>query len=254
MAGVTGIGGSTVDYGTIAGGKRINSAADDASGMAIANKLKTQATGLETGADNAQSGKDMIQVADGALGSIGDSLQRIYELSVKASNSPFMSKGDMAAMQDEIGSLMEGIQDTAKGTEFNTMKLLDGSKTGMNMATSPDGSGKSIKMQNATLENLGINGYDVTKDFDISRITDAIDKVSSSRSQLGAGSNALESAYNYNKNASQQTTSSQSKIEDLDIPKAVSEQNRSKVLSEYQMLMKKQKMEDDATVSRIFKF
>lgn len=254
MAGVSGIGGNTVDYGTIASGKRINSASDDASGLAIANKLKTQATGLDTGAENAQSGINMIQTADGALGSIGDSLQRIYELSVKASNSAFMSKEDLSAVQDEIGSLMEGIQDVAKGTEYNTMKLLDGTKSGMNMATSPDGSGKGIKMQNATLENLGIDGYDVTKDFDISRITDAMNKVSSSRSELGAGSNALENIYNYNKNASQQMTSSQSKIEDLDIPKAVSELSKNKVLNQYQMLMKKQKMEDDEAVNRILKF
>ena len=245
MAGITGISSSTSDmYGKIASGKRINSAADDASGLTIAEKMKEQSNGLTAGTENAQAGKNVLNIADGALGSINDSLQRVYELSVKASNSALYSASDLGAMQDEISGILEDIQGVAKGTEYNQMKLLDGSMADMQLATNPDGTGQSIKMQNATLEALGIDGYDVTGDFDINRITNAIDMVSQSRSQMGASTNALESTINYNNYANQNTTAAQSSIEDLDIAKAVSEQKKNSLLDSYQNMMQRQQMKD----------
>ena len=87
MAGVSGVNGSGDLYGTIASGNRINSAADDASGLAISEKMKEQENGLNQGTENARHGTDVLNIADGALGQITDNLQRIYELSLKASNS-----------------------------------------------------------------------------------------------------------------------------------------------------------------------
>lgn len=245
MSGITGISSSTSDmYGKIASGKRINSAADDASGLTIAEKLKEQSNGLSAGASNAKDGVNALNIADGALGSINDSLQRIYELSVKASNSAIYSASDIGSMQDEISGLLDGIQGVAKGTEYNQMKLLDGSMADMQLATNPDGTGQSIKMQNSTLEALGIDGYDVTGDFDIKRITNAMDMVNKSRSQIGASTNALESAYNYNNYANQNTTATQSGIEDLDVARAVSEHKKNSLLDSYQNMMQRQQMKD----------
>ena len=246
--------GVSVNYSQIASGKRINSAADDASGLAISKKLETQSTGLDVGAANAQSGKDALNIADGALGGINDSLQRIYELSVKASNG-LNSGSDLSAMQKEVDQLMKGITETASNTEYNTLKLIDGSMADIDLATNPDGTGQSIKMANATLEALGIDGYDLTGDFDINRITSAMDKVNASRSDGGAASNALDYAIDYNQYASQNTTAAQSRIEDLDIPKAISEQKKNEVIDEYQMMMQKQKMEEESnSVLGLFKF
>lgn len=246
--------GVSVNYSQIASGKRINSAADDASGLAISKKLETQSTGLDVGAANAQSGKDALNIADGALGGINDSLQRIYELSVKASNG-LNSGSDLSAMQKEVDQLMKGITETASNTEYNTLKLIDGSMADIDLATNPDGTGQSIKMANATLEALGIDGYDLTGDFDINRITSAMDKVNASRSDGGAASNALDYAIDYNQYASQNTTAAQSRIEDLDIPKAISEQKKNEVIDEYQMMMQKQKMDAEAnSITGLFKF
>ncbi len=258
MAGITGINGSSNSsdlYGKIASGKRINSAADDASGLTIAKKLEEQSTGLTAGASNAKSGIGVLNIADGALGSIGDSLQRIHELSVKASNSAIYSASDIGSMQEEISGLLKEIQGVAKGTEYNQMKLLDGSMADMQLATNPDGTGQSIKMQNATLEALGIDGYDVTGKFDINRITNALDMVNKSRSEIGASTNALESAYNYNAYASQNTTAAQSGIEDLDIAQAISEQKKNTLLDSYQNMMQKQQMEEnEKSVLGLLKF
>jgi len=248
MAGISPINGSSSVnyYGAISSGKRINKAADDASGLAIANKMESQTKGLSTGAENAKNGSNLLNVADGALGQINDSLQRIYEISVKASNSFMYSSKDLGAMQDEIKGLMSGIQDIAKGTEYNTMKILDGNMADMELATNPDGTGQTIKMANGTLEALGIDGYDVTGYFDINRITSAIDKVNEARSQVGASTNALEYAYNQNTYSAQNTTAAQSAIEDLDIPEAITEQKKNQVLDSYQNMMLKKKMEDEA--------
>lgn len=245
MANISGVSGSQDLYGQIASGNRINSASDDPSGLAISNKLEKQVNGLEQGAENAQNGVEALNISDGALSQVTDNLQRIYELSVKASNSFMYSADDLGAMQEEIDGLMKGIEDIAKGTQYNTMKLLDGSKADMELATNPDGTGQKIQMGNATLEALGIDGYDVTGKFDINRITDAIDKVTSQRAQIGANVNALEYSINQNALTAENTLSAKSSLADLDIPKAISEQKKNEILDQYQLMMQRQQQKDE---------
>ena len=107
-------------------------------------------------------------------------------------------------------------------------------------------------MENVTLQSLGINGFDVTKNFDLSAIDDAISKVSAARGKMGAVTNSLEHAYNSNRETSLNLTASRSRIEDLDIPKAVSEKQKNKLLQDYRMGMMRKKMQDDSSVLRIF--
>lgn len=245
MSEINGVSSSSSIYTQLVSGKRINSAADDAAGLTIANKMNEQETGLNVGAQNAQSGIDMLNVAEGGLSQINDSLQRIYELSVKALNG--LNTGEeLGAIQSEVDGLLGQIQGVAKGTEFNTMSLLDGSMADINLATNPNGTGSKIQMYNSTLEALGIDGYDVTqKNFDINRITDAISKVSEGRSKMGAEVNALESGIRYNDYAAENTMASRSSLEDLDMAKAISEQKKQETLNQYQLMMQKKKQEDE---------
>jgi len=238
-------------YGQIASGKAINSAADDASGLAIAKRLESQETGLNQGAANAAETKSALNVSDGALEGINDYLQRIRELSVKASNG-LMSDSDKKSIQSEINGLLEGIQDIAKNTKYNEKSLLDGSMATLDAATNADGTGISIKMANSTLEALGIDGYDVTGDFDISRIDAALDKVSSDRSSIGAATNALEYAYNSNMNTAENVLASRSQVEDLDIAKAVTQQKQNEILENYRILLQKKQQEEDSIVTKLF--
>ena len=143
MTGISGVSSQNNYYAQIASGKRINSAADDASGLAIANKMNSQETGLKVGSDNAKDGVGLLNIADGALGQINDSLQRIYELGVKA-GSGLNTGEELGAIQSEINQLMSDIVGVAKGTEFNTMKILDGSMADLDLATKPDGTGQRI--------------------------------------------------------------------------------------------------------------
>lgn len=241
---------SNMSYGKLTSGKKLNSAADGASELAIAEKLKSQSNGLTAGASNASAGKNVLNIADGALGGIQDYLQRIKEISIKASNG-LNSSSDKSAMQAEVSELLKGIQSTAKGTEYNTMSVLDGNMASMDIATNPDGTGMQIQMSNSTLEALGIDGYDVTGNFDMKRIDNALDMVSQSRSNAGAASNALDYAYTYNQNAALQQTSAQSSLEDLDMPKAISEMKKNEVLDDYKNTMLKKGMEQESLVTKM---
>jgi len=233
------IGSYGVGYDNLSSGYKINTAADNPAGLAISEGLKSQSNGYDVGTDNAKTGQDLLNTADGALSSITDSLQRIRELSVQASNSAIYSSDDIQAMQDEVNQLKNQIQDTAKGTEFNTKKLLDGSMADMNLATNPSGKGMQINLTNSTLESLGIDDYDLTGDFDISEIDDAIKKVSDARSSNGAANNTLSYTVDNNNYTSYILTSSQSKIADLDMEKSISEEKKSQVMQQYQYFMQK---------------
>ena len=103
-------------YGKIASGKRIRTAADDAAGLAIASKLKRNGNGLDVASNNISDGIGVANIQDGALGTIQDSLQRIRELSLKASNGIYGSD-DKEMFQEEIDQLLQDIERTAVGTQ-----------------------------------------------------------------------------------------------------------------------------------------
>lgn len=238
-------------YSYIASGKRINTAADDAAGLAIGKKMQMQENGLRTGSQNAQEGIGVLNVADGALSGVMDSLQRIRDLVVRSMNG-LSSSSDKSYYQNEISQLKEGIQSMSKTTSLNEQKLLDGSMADMYLATNPDGSGMRIGMANSTLEALGIADFDVTKDFNLDDIDAAIDKVSHMRGNLGASTNRLEHTVNYNSAAEFEQLSSRSRIEDLDMPRAISEKKKEELLGEYRNLMLKKQMNQDAMVLKLF--
>jgi len=238
-------------YGRIASGRRIQTAADDAAGLAIANKLKKEGNGMDVGASNIQYGIDVANIKDGALGTMHDSLQRIRELSIQALNGTY-SDSDRQAMQGEIDQLLQDFQRSAVSTKYNEMKLLDGSMADMNIASNPDGTGMKIQMENVTLKSLGLEGYSVMGDFDIGVIDSAMEKISAARSRTGAVTNSMEHAYNYNTRASLELVGSRSRMEDLDVPMAISEQKKNKLLEDYRLGMMRKQFENNSLVTRLF--
>ena len=112
----------------LSSGLRINSAKDDAAGLAISERMSTQVRGLNQAARNANDGISLAQTAEGALGTIGNNLQRIRELSVQSRNAT-NSDGDSNALNSEVQQLKQEIQRVAAQTDFNGSKLLDGSFT-----------------------------------------------------------------------------------------------------------------------------
>lgn len=240
-------------YNRLASGKRINSAADDAAGLSIAQKLLTQSNGYDVGNRNAATSQDMTTVAEGAMSSITDNLQRIRELSIQASNTAVYGEQERGMMQQEIDQLKQSIADTASQTQFNTLNVLDGSMQGSNVASNPNGGGMVIDMPNATLAELGIADYDVTGNFNISDIDKALEKITSSRVDMGVSSNRLDYTMNYNSYASYNTTASRSRIEDLDYGPAVSDMKKNEVLERYRMMMMKRYQDENGRVTQLLK-
>ena len=122
----------------LSSGFRINRAGDDASGLAISEKMKAQIKGLETASSNSQDGISLIQTAEGALTEVHDMLNRMVELAGKAANGTMDDTVDRAALQNEVNELIDEINRIAKGTNFNGIKLLDGSLAGGAANTTPD--------------------------------------------------------------------------------------------------------------------
>ena len=136
--------------------------------------------------------------------------------------------------------------------EFNKKKLLDGSYGDGYIASGPNGSGMTLDIGDSTLRALGIEDFDVTGDFSIQTIDDALSKVSSNRSVIGAQSNALDYTISYNSQASINLTSAVSKLEDADIAKVASELNKQKLLQSYQLMMQKKQQEQERQKFSIF--
>ncbi len=251
MSSISNVSGSSY-YSQIASGVKLQSAADGASELAIAEKENAQINGLNMGQRNAEDGKSLLNVADGAMGGIADNLQRIRELAVQASNTAILSDEDRQMIQDEVEQLKQGISDIANNTEFNKKKLLDGSYGDGYIASGPNGSGMTLDIGDSTLRALGIEDFDVTGDFSIQTIDDALSKVSSNRSVIGAQSNALDYTISYNSQASINLTSAVSKLEDADIAKVASELNKQKLLQSYQLMMQKKQQEQERQKFSIF--
>lgn len=108
----------------LSSGYRINSAADDAAGLAISEKMRAQIRGLEKAQRNIQDGISLIQTAEGALGSIHETLIRLRELAIQAANDTLID-ADRELIQQEVEQMKQGINNIANNTEFNTMKLLN---------------------------------------------------------------------------------------------------------------------------------
>ena len=113
----------------LSSGLRVNTAKDDAAGLAISERMNTQIRGLTVASRNANDGISLAQTAEGALGKVGDMLQRMRELAVQASNAT-NSKADRQALQSEVKQLTDEIDRVAKQTNFNGQKVLDGSFAG----------------------------------------------------------------------------------------------------------------------------
>jgi flagellin len=211
--------------------RRINSAADDAAGLSISEKMLSQSNGYSVGSRNAEDAQSLSNVAEGGLSGINDNLQRMRELSVQASNGTY-SDEDKVAMQSEIEQLKSSITDQVKGTEFNTIKLLDNTSN-INLATNPSGTGMSMQMVDTSLETLGIADFDVTKNFSIKSIDDAISKVTKGRSNLGATSNRLDSVTSSNDITNLNLIAARSRITDTDFGKSITSYNTQNVLNQY---------------------
>jgi flagellin len=145
----------------LSSGLRINSAKDDAAGLAVSERMNAQVKGLNVAARNANDGISLAQTAEGALGEIGNNLQRIRELAVQSSNGT-NSQTDRDAMNSEVTQLKAEIQRVAEQTKFNDSSLLNGSFNGATFQVGAN-SGDTIVLANFLNANTASLGGAVTR-------------------------------------------------------------------------------------------
>ena len=141
----------------LSSGYRINRAGDDAAGLTISEKMRSQVRGLNKASANAQDGISLIQVAEGALNETHSILQRMNELATQAANDT-NTTADRNAVQKEIDQLASEITRISSTTQFNTMNLIDGSFTGKNLQVgSLCGQSITITIDSMSATSLGVN-------------------------------------------------------------------------------------------------
>lgn len=210
----------------LSSGYRINRAGDDAAGLSISEKMRGQIRGLDQASTNAEDGVSLIQTAEGAMNEVHSILQRMRELAVQAANDTNVT-ADRTAIAAEQSQLQSEITRIAGQTEFNTMKLLDGSFNGKNLQVGANTS-QNISFSIASMSAGDINGVDVSEisknmstyanaTVAISTIDQAITKVSTQRSNLGAIQNRLEHTIANADNTSENLQSAESRIRDVDM-------------------------------------
>ena len=218
----------------LSSGYRINRAGDDAAGLSISEKMRSQIRGLDKASSNAQDGISLIQVAEGALNETHSILQRMNELATQAANDTNTTT-DRTAIQKEINALTSEISRISSTTQFNTMNLLDGNFSGKNLQIGAlNGQKIQITIGAMNASSIGVKSLSVTTFSNagraMSNIQKAIDKVSTQRSALGAVQNRLEHTIKNLDTTSENTSSAESRIRDTDMAKEMVSYSKNNIL------------------------
>ncbi len=222
----------------LSSGYRINRAADDAAGLTISEKMRSQIRGLNKASSNAQDGISLIQTAEGALNEVHAILQRMNELATQAANDPNTS-ADRGAIQSEINQLVSEIDRIQSTTQFNTMNLLDGKFSAKKLQVgSLSGQAITISIGNMNASSIGLKAADVKVDSFtnagkvISAVAGALSKVSAQRSTLGALQNRLEHTIANLDVAAENTQAAESRIRDTDMASEMVQYSKNNILAQ----------------------
>ena len=230
----------------LSSGLRVNSAKDDAAGLAIADKMTSQIRGMTVAMRNANDGISMAQTAESAMGSITETLQRMRDLGVQAANRGAVSAKDRQKLQTEFKQLGDEINRIINNTEFNGKKILAGSLVGARFQV---GAGTSANNQiSITVSNLtgasGVGsiqgggasiGSNATSNNVLSAITkidNAIAKIDEFRSKLGAVQNRFTTTIGNLQSSIENQSAARSRIMDADFAVETSNLSRSQILQQ----------------------
>ncbi len=256
-------------------GLRINSAADDAAGLAISSKMTSQITGLNQAVRNANDAISMVQTAEGALIEVTNMLQRMRELSVQAASGTNTTT-DIASLDTEFDALVSEIERVADDTQWNGTNILNGLgsvsfQVGANASQSIsvtfadfqtgadssvfdelDGDGASASALTPDLDELNITASGGPAEA-IHAIDEAIKAVNSERATLGATINRLEYAADNLANVSQNATASRSRVLDADYASETTELARTQIIQQAATAMLSQANQSSQSVLALLK-
>lgn len=231
------------NYSRLASGLRIAVAADDAAGLAISERMRSQIKSYGVAGRNALDGVSLAQTAEGALNEISSILNRMRELSMQAANGTLSSQ-DRGTLNVEFGALVEEIDRISTTTVFNGTNLLDGSaslgipiQVGINSNTTDDVI--NVTLNETSASTLGFSSSDVTTITNaqsaLDQIDTAIDSVNTLRGQLGAQQNRMESALRSIQIQRENLSASESRIRDVDIAMETAEMTKNSIMQQAAM-------------------
>lgn len=223
----------------LSSGSRINSASDDAAGLAVSEKMKAQIGGIEQAENNAQDGVSLVQTAEGAMSETQSILDRMRDLAVESANGTLTSS-DRESINDEFSQLTSEINRLSNSTTFNTQNLISGTATnsftfqiGAN-TTADDRITVTISAMGTTA--LGINSVSILSAGDavkaISAIDHALTTVSGARATLGAVENRLSYAISNLQTSDENTSEANSRIRDVDMAQEMTEYTKENILTQ----------------------
>ena len=221
-------------------GKRLNSAKDDAAGLAIATSMTAQVKGMNQAIRNSNDGIAMAQTAEGSLNEVTNMLQRVRELAVQSSSGTYQDTTDRAYMQTEVDQLTSQIDQVITNTKFNGVVLFDASTATVTIQAGAN-TADTVDLAMADLTSLAASGG-AAGSYDVSTATAAntllgtldteLDSISSSRASLGAGQNRLESVVNNLTSNATNLADARSRIEDADYSAETTAMAKAQILSQ----------------------
>jgi len=220
----------------LSSGKRINSASDDAAGLAIATRMTSQVRGLNAAMRNANDGISLAQTAEGGMNEISNMLQRMRELSVQSANGT-LSAGDRTNLQTEVTALIAQIDDVATRTDFNGVKLLDGTNATVAIQTgTAAGEQVTISLTDVDATALAVNALDISTAAGaaaaLTALDTALNTVTTAQAGLGAVQNRLEATVSSLSNRVTNLSESRSRIEDADFSTETTALAKNQILSQ----------------------
>ncbi|HEY6876405.1 MAG TPA: flagellin [Polyangiales bacterium] len=235
------------NFAKLSSGQRINTAGDDAAGLAISEKMKSQIRSMSQAERNANDGTSLLQTAEGAMNENSGILTRMRELSMQSANGT-LGDDERDALNTEFSQLRDEIDRIANVTEFNGTKLLDGSNTdgfkfqvGIGATASDTITAKMVSMTSAkygadaldlTTLDIGKTGGQDGAQAALETIDKAIASTSSSRATLGATQNRLAVTVSNLQSANQNLSAANSRIRDVDVAEESASMTRNNVLSQ----------------------
>ena len=227
------------NFAHLSTGLRITTAADDAAGLAISERMRAQVASLSQAQRNANDGISMVQVGEGAMNEIDNILIRMRELSIEANNGT-VSASDRDTLNQEFSSLISEVDRIAKSTQFNGVNLLDGStanvvfQVGANTVAGIDT--LSIGLQSVQASDLGITTLDISSAGSptgaINAIDGAINIVVAARGDLGAVQNRLQSTITNLGVSVENITAAESRIRDVDVASETAALTKNQILQQ----------------------
>ena len=220
----------------LSSGYKINRAADDAAGLSISEKMRTQIRSLNQAQSNVQDGVSLVQTAEGAMNEVSDMLTRMKELAVKASNGTY-NASDLGAIDAEYKALSSAIDNVATKTNFNGINLLDTAANSSVAIQMGDKINDEIKINltNITTGSLQIDatiGTAAAAKTAMAKIDTAIGKVNTARSDFGAVQNQLEHTFNNLGATTENLQAAESRVRDTDMAKEMMNYTKLNILQQ----------------------